>query len=58
MAGLPPLPPAGRAPQGGHNAGSGKINPKDARAGAGYSGSGKGGGVSRVSQSNRKTVGR
>jgi hypothetical protein len=33
-----PLPPVGRAPQGGHNATAGKDNPKDARAGAKFSG--------------------
>jgi hypothetical protein len=52
MANLPSLPPAGRAPQGGKNA-TGKANPKDARAGA--STSGKQGGVSSATQSNRKT---
>jgi hypothetical protein len=54
MANLPPLPPAGRAPQGGKNATGWKANPKDARAGAGNSG-GKQGGVSSATQSNRKT---
>jgi hypothetical protein len=54
MANLPPLPPAGRAPQGGKNATGGKANPKDARAGTGNSG-GKQGGVSSATQSNRKT---
>ncbi len=54
MANRPPLPPAGRAPQGGKNATGGKANPKDARAGAGSSG-GKQGGVSSATQSNRKT---
>ncbi|MCR0985260.1 hypothetical protein [Roseomonas populi] len=54
MANLPPLPPAGRAPQGGKNATGGKGNPKDARAGAVSSG-GKQGGVSSATQSNRKT---
>lgn len=53
MAKLPPLPPAGRAPQGGHNATSGRANPKDARAGAKYSGGLKRGGVSQASQSSR-----
>jgi hypothetical protein len=53
MANLPPLPPAGRAPQGGKNAASGKPNPKDARAGGGQ-GAGKQGGVSSATQSNRK----
>ncbi len=52
MASLPPLPPAGRAPQGGKNA-TGKANPKDAQAGAVRSG-GKQGGVSSATQSNRK----
>ncbi|MBP0445911.1 hypothetical protein J8J14_14130 [Roseomonas sp. SSH11] len=54
MANLPPLPPAGRAPQGGKNA-TGKPNPKDARAGGGRDGGGKQGGVSSATQSNRKT---
>jgi hypothetical protein len=54
LANLPPLPPAGRAPQGGHNAAGGKANPKDARAGSKYSGSPKQGGVSKASQSIRK----
>jgi hypothetical protein len=54
MANLPPLPPAGRAPQGGKNAAGGKPNPKDARAGGSRSGSGKQGGVSSATQSNRK----
>jgi hypothetical protein len=54
MARLPPLPPAGRAPQGGNNAASGKDNPKDVRAGAKYSGNLKQGGVSKASQSGRK----
>jgi len=53
MANLPPLPPAGRAPQGGKNAG-GKANPKDARAG-GRDNAGKSGGVSSATQSSRKT---
>jgi hypothetical protein len=52
MANLPPLPPAGRAPQGGKKATGGKPNPKDARAEAGRSSS-KGGGVSKSTQSNR-----
>lgn len=51
---MPPLPPAGRAPQGGHNATSGKANPKDARAGAKFSGNLKQGGVGKGVQSNRK----
>ncbi len=54
MAKLPPLPPAGRAPQGGHNASGGKFNPKDSRAGAKHSGAQKQGGVNKVTQSNRK----
>jgi hypothetical protein len=53
MANLPPLPPAGRAPQGGKNA-TGKANPKDAHAGAVRSG-GKQGGVSSATQSARRT---
>jgi hypothetical protein len=54
LANLPPLPPAGRAPQGGHNATAGKANPKDARAGASYGRNLKQGGVSKATQSNRK----
>jgi hypothetical protein len=54
MAKMPPLPPAGRAPQGGHNASPGKANPKDARAGSTHGGSPKQGGVSKATQSNRK----
>ena len=54
MAKLPPLPPAGRAPQGGNNAAAGKANPKDARAGSNYSGTSKQGGVSKATQSSRK----
>lgn len=55
MANLPPLPPAGRAPQGGKNATGGKPNAKDARVDGGRHGSGKQGGVSAATQSNRKT---
>jgi hypothetical protein len=44
---------AGRAPQGGKNAAGGKPNPKDARAGG--SNSGNQGGVSKATQSSRKT---
>ncbi len=54
LANLPPLPPAGRAPQGGHNAAAGKANPKDARAGSKGSGNLKQGGMSKVAQSSRK----
>lgn len=54
MANLPPLPPAGRAPQGGQNAAGGKANPKDARAGARSNGAPKQGGVSKATQSTRK----
>jgi hypothetical protein len=54
MANLPPLPPAGRAPQGGQNAGGGKANPKDARAGAKRGAASKQGGVSKATQSMRK----
>jgi hypothetical protein len=54
MANLPPLPPAGRALQGGKNATGGKAKPKDAHAGSVSSG-GKQGGVSSATQSNRKT---
>ena len=52
MANLPPVPPAGRAPQGGKNAAGGKANPKDSRAG-GNGNSGKQGGVSKATQSSR-----
>jgi hypothetical protein len=31
---LPPVPPEGRAPQGGNNPGEGKLNPKEAKANA------------------------
>ena len=55
MANLPPLPPAGRAPQGGKNAAGGKPNAKDARADGGRPGGGRQGGVSAATQSNRKT---
>ena len=54
MSKLPPLPPAGRAPQGGHSTGAGSTNPKDARAGSKYSGNLKQGGVGKATQSNRK----
>ncbi|WP_170985171.1 hypothetical protein [Roseomonas sp. AR75] len=54
MSKLPPLPPAGRAPQGGNNAAAGKANPKDARAGSKYSGNLKQGGVGKTAQSSRK----
>jgi hypothetical protein len=54
MANLPPLPPAGRAPQGGQNAPGGRANPKDFGAGAKLSGRPKQGGVSKATQSNRK----
>lgn len=54
MANLPPLPPAGRAPQGGQNATGGRANPKDFRAGAKLNGRPKQGGVSRATQSMRK----
>ena len=49
-----PLPPAGRAPQGGHNAAAGKANPKDARAGGKNGGNLKQGGVGKTSVGNRK----
>ena len=52
MANLPPLPPAGRAPQRGKSASGGKANPKDARAGSG-SGKGNQSGVSKATQSGR-----
>lgn len=54
MSKLPPLPAAGRAPQGGNNAAAGKANPKDARAGAKNSGDLKQGGVNKATQSSRK----
>ena len=54
MANLPPLPPAGRAPQGGNKAAAGKSNPKDARAGGNRNGNAKSGGVSKLTQSSRK----
>jgi hypothetical protein len=54
LAKLPPLPPAGRAPQGGNHSAAGRANPKDSRAGAKYSGNLKQGGVNQSSQSNRK----
>jgi|GEM_PF-4196272 len=54
MAKLPPLPPAGRAPQGGQNAAGGKANPKDLHGGAKHGGTSKQGGVSKATQSNRK----
>ncbi len=54
MANLPPLPPAGRAPQGGQNAGGGKANPKDSRAGSKHTAPQKQGGVGKATQSNRK----
>ena len=54
LAKLPPLPPAGRAPQGGHNAAGGNPNPKDARAGSKFSGNLKQGGVGKAAQSSRK----
>lgn len=53
MANLPPVPPAGRAPQGGKKATGGKPNPKDARADAGRGSSGKSGEVSKTTQSGR-----
>ncbi len=49
MANMPPLPPAGRAPQGGKAASGGTSNPKDART----TGTGKQAGVSKATQSNR-----
>jgi len=54
MANLPPMPPAGRAPQGGQNAAGGKSNPKDSRADAKRTGTSKQGGVSKITQSSRK----
>ncbi|WP_439551502.1 hypothetical protein [Falsiroseomonas sp.] len=57
MANLPPLPAAGRAPQGGNNPGGnnpGKANPKDARTGSKNSGAQKQGGVNKATQASRK----
>jgi len=54
MARLPPLPAAGRAPQGGHIVSAGKVNPKDARAGSKNSGHLKQGGVNKAMQASRK----
>ncbi|SFK21919.1 hypothetical protein [Falsiroseomonas stagni] len=54
MAKLPPLPAAGRAPQGGNNPASGQANPKDARAGSKNSGALKQGGVNKATQASRK----
>jgi hypothetical protein len=53
MAHIPPIPPAGRAPQGSKST-SGKTNPKDAKA---YNGAGNGKqiGVSKATQSNRNS---
>jgi hypothetical protein len=53
MAHIPPVPPAGRAPQGSKSA-SGKANPKDAKAHNG-AGNGKQIGVSKATQSNRNS---
>ena len=52
MANLPPLPPAGRAPQGGKSATGGKANPKDARPDGG-SGKGDQNGASKATRSGR-----
>jgi hypothetical protein len=52
MANLPPLPPAGRAPQGGKDSTGSKANSKDARAGGG-TGKGNQSGVSKATQSGR-----
>ena len=52
MAKLPPLPPAGRAPQGGKGAAGSTANPKDARSDSG-AGKGNQGGVSKATQSGR-----
>ena len=52
MAHIPPVPPAGRAPQGSKST-SGKANPKDAKAHG--AGNGKQIGVSKATQSNRNT---
>jgi hypothetical protein len=54
MANMPPLPPAGRAPQGGHNAAGGRANPKDVHAAAKRGGWLKQGGVTKATQSGRK----
>jgi hypothetical protein len=52
MANLPPLPPAGRAPQGGKDSAGSKANPKDARSDGG-AGKGNQSGVSKATQSGR-----
>lgn len=53
MAHIPPVPPAGRAPQGSKST-SGKANPKDAKA-HNRAGNGKQIGVSKATQSNRNS---
>jgi hypothetical protein len=53
MAHIPPVPPAGRAPQGSKST-SGKTNPKDAMA-HNRAGNGKQIGVSKATQSNRNS---
>lgn len=50
MASMPPVPPAGRAPQGSKTSAAGKTNPKDAQAND-RSGNGKQIGVSKATQS-------
>ena len=57
MANLPPLPPAGRAPQGGKSATGGKANPKDARA-SGNKIQGNQSGMSKATQSKHKICSR
>lgn len=53
MANIPPVPPAGRAPQGTVTSGS-RTNPKDASANN-RPGNGKQVGVSKATQSNRNS---
>ncbi len=54
MARMPPLPPAGRSPQGSKSTTGSKTNPKDAHAND-RSGNGKQIGVSKATQSNRNS---
>ena len=52
MANLPPLPPAGRAPQGGKDSTGSKANPKDARPDGGTA-KGSQSGMSKATKSGR-----
>jgi hypothetical protein len=54
MASTPPVPPAGRAPQGSKNTPNSKTNPKDAKA-SNHAGNGKQIGVSKATQNNRNS---